>query len=70
MEEYQGNLEHYIVIQTDYENERKILELLDKHDDIEGTVLNGNAVVLVSCPNCGDDEFWHYGECGHCGYKI
>lgn len=70
MKEYQGNLQHFIVIQTDYENERKILELLGKHDEVEGTVLNGNAVVLTSCPNCGDDEFWHYGECGHYGYEI
>ena len=70
MEKYQGNLQHYIVIQTDYENERKILELLDKHDNIEGTVLYSNAVVLTSCPNCGDDEFWHYGKCGHCGYEV
>lgn len=70
MKKYQGDLEHYIVIQTDYENERKILELLDKHDDIEGTVLYNNAVVLTSCPNCGDDEFWHYGKCGHCGYEV
>lgn len=70
MKNYQGDLQHYIVIQTDYKNERKILKLLDKHDNIEGTVLNGNAVVLTSCPNCGDDEFWHDGECGHCGYEI
>ena len=70
MKEYQGDLQHFVVIQTDYENERKILELLDKHDDIEGIVLYDNAVVLTSCPNCGDDEFWHYGKCGHCGYET
>lgn len=22
------------------------------------------------CPECGDDEFWHNGCCGHCGCNI
>lgn len=38
-----------------------------------------NAVLFVelddgnyvdACPECGDFEFWHSGNCGHCGFSI
>ncbi len=70
MKEYAGCLEHFVVIQCDYDNAEKIRNLLDANDDIEGAILEGKAVVLTSCPECGDDEFWYYGKCGHCGYEI
>lgn len=60
---------HFIVIRADYENAEKIRKILDSNDEIEGTY-EYNAVVFDSCPNCGDDEFWYDGHCGHCGYEI
>jgi transposase len=24
----------------------------------------------TACPKCGDNEFWHNGECGHCGFMA
>ena len=23
-----------------------------------------------TCPECGDQEFWHGGRCGHCGFTL
>lgn len=71
MREYKGNLAHFVVIQCDYENAEKIRELLDICPALEGNIIDDSKhIVMTSCPSCGDDEFWYYGKCGHCGYEI
>ena len=69
MKEYKGCDCHYLLIRTDYENAKKIEQLLNEHDEIEGNI-DYESVVLDCCPECGDDEFWSHGYCGHCGYEI
>lgn len=69
MKKYDQRLIHYLIISTDYENEEKIRNLLDAHDEIEGNY-DDKSVVISHCPNCGDDEFWSHGKCSHCGYEI
>ena len=44
MEKYQGNLQHYIVIQTDYENERKIFISLIYNDLLKNSCFG---IILV-----------------------
>lgn len=71
MKKYTGSWEHFVVIQCDYDNAEKIKNLLDRNDDIEGDIIDDSKhIVMTSCPSCGDDEFWYYGKCGHCGYEI
>ena len=71
MKKYNGSLEHFVVIQCDYDNAEKIRNLLNDNDEIEGDIIDDSKhIVLTNCPSCGDDEFWYYGKCGHCGYEV
>lgn len=71
MREYNNYLEHFVVIQCDHDNAQKIRNLLNSCDDIEGNIIDDSKhIVMTNCPSCGDDEFWYYGKCGHCGYEV
>ena len=71
MRDCSNYLEHFVVIRCDYDNAEKIRNLLDSHDEIEGDIIDDSKhIIMTSCPSCGDDEFWYYGKCGHCGYEV